>query len=48
MLYKYRLATTREDFYDITAQVRDAISQSGITDGTAVAYLPAYDRRYYN
>ena len=40
MLYEYTLSTQREDFYNITPQVREAVSKSGITSGIAVVYCP--------
>jgi secondary thiamine-phosphate synthase enzyme len=40
MLFKYNLNTPKQNFYNITAQVREAISQSEITDGIAVVYCP--------
>jgi secondary thiamine-phosphate synthase enzyme len=40
MLCEYKLSTSREDFYDITPQVREAVTKSGITDGLAVVYCP--------
>jgi secondary thiamine-phosphate synthase enzyme len=40
MLTEYRLDTPREDFYNITAQVREAAAKSGITEGIAVVYCP--------
>ena len=40
MLYKYTLSTPRENFYNITNQVRQAISESGIKNGTAVVFCP--------
>jgi len=40
MLYEYPLSTPREDFYNITPQVREAVSKSGVTDGIAVVYCP--------
>ncbi|MCL2072207.1 MAG: secondary thiamine-phosphate synthase enzyme YjbQ [Oscillospiraceae bacterium] len=40
MLYEYQLTAQRENFYNITPQVREAISQSGITSGIAVVYCP--------
>lgn len=40
MLYEYSLKTQREDFYNITAQVREAVQKSGITDGLCVVYCP--------
>jgi secondary thiamine-phosphate synthase enzyme len=40
MLTEYRIDTPREDFYNITAQVREAAAKSGVTDGIAVVYCP--------
>ncbi|MDR2166637.1 MAG: secondary thiamine-phosphate synthase enzyme YjbQ [Clostridiales bacterium] len=40
MIYEFKLAAGREDFYDITPQVREAIAKSGIADGIAVIYCP--------
>ena len=40
MFYEYQLSTPREDFYDITTQVREAVTKSGITDGIAIVYCP--------
>ena len=40
MFYEYQLSTSREDFYDITPQVREAVAKSGIKDGIAVVYCP--------
>jgi len=40
MLYEYSLSTKREGFHDITAQVREAITRSGVTSGIAVIYCP--------
>ena len=33
MLYEYQLSTPRENFYNITPQVREAVAKSGITGG---------------
>ncbi|MCL2627713.1 MAG: secondary thiamine-phosphate synthase enzyme YjbQ [Oscillospiraceae bacterium] len=38
MLFEYPLSAQREDFYNITAQVKDAISKSGVTSGVAVVF----------
>jgi len=38
MLYEYTLQTQKQHFYTITAQVREAVSKSGVTDGAAVVY----------
>ena len=40
MLYEYSLATPREDFYNITPQLREAIAKSGIANGHAIIYCP--------
>jgi secondary thiamine-phosphate synthase enzyme len=40
MIYEYTLQTIKEDFYNITAQVREAVSQSGIKSGIAVVFCP--------
>lgn len=40
MLYEYSLPTTRENFYNITPQVGEAVKRSGVTDGIAVVYCP--------
>jgi secondary thiamine-phosphate synthase enzyme len=40
MLYEYSLSAQREDFYNITPQVREAVAKSGVTNGIAVVYCP--------
>jgi secondary thiamine-phosphate synthase enzyme len=40
MLYEYQLSAQREDFYNITTQVREAVTKSGVTKGVAVVYCP--------
>jgi secondary thiamine-phosphate synthase enzyme len=40
MFYEYSLSAQREDFYNITPQVREAVKQSGVMDGIAVVYCP--------
>jgi secondary thiamine-phosphate synthase enzyme len=40
MAYEYTLSTPRENFYDITQQVRDAVGKSGVKDGVALVYCP--------
>ena len=40
MFYEYSLSAQREDFYNITPQVREAVTKSGITNGIAVVYCP--------
>jgi secondary thiamine-phosphate synthase enzyme len=40
MLLEYHISTPREDFYNITPKVREAISKSGVENGIAVVYCP--------
>ena len=40
MLFKYKLTTPKEDFYDITPQVLEAVDKSGAAHGIAVVYCP--------
>ncbi len=40
MLYEYKLSTSHEYFYDITPQVREAVTKSGAADGLVVVYCP--------
>ena len=40
MVFEYTLSTPNENLYDITPQVREAVSKSGIIDGIAVVYCP--------
>lgn len=40
MFYEYLLSTRQEDFYDITVQVREAITKSGVSDGHAIVFCP--------
>ena len=40
MLYEYTLSAQREDFYNITSQVREAVTKSGIKSGTAIIFCP--------
>ncbi|MCL1878370.1 MAG: secondary thiamine-phosphate synthase enzyme YjbQ [Defluviitaleaceae bacterium] len=40
MLQKFDLSTPRENFYNITSQVREAVSASGVKDGIAVVFCP--------
>ena len=40
MLYEYKLDTPKQNFYNITGQVRKAIADSGIISGLAVVYCP--------
>jgi len=40
MLYEYHLTTPREDFYNVTPQLREAVAQSGIASGFVIVYCP--------
>ena len=40
MLYEFTLAAPREDFYNITPQLREAVAKSGVTGGHAIIYCP--------
>ena len=40
MLHEYTLSAQREDFYNITPQVREAVNKSGVTSGIAVVFCP--------
>ena len=40
MLYEYALQTPRENFNNITRQVRQAITESGVQNGIAVVFCP--------
>jgi len=40
MLLEYQLSAIKENFYNITPQVREAVGKSGITDGIAIVYCP--------
>jgi len=40
MTYKYNLSAQREDFYNITPQVREAVAKSGISSGIVVVFCP--------
>ena len=40
MLYEFSLSAPREDFYNITAQVREAVMKSGIASGHAIVFCP--------
>ena len=39
-LYEHKLSTPKENFYNITGQVRESIAESSITDGIAVVFCP--------
>lgn len=40
MIFEYSIKTERENFYNITSSVRDALSKSGVKDGICVVYCP--------
>ena len=40
MLYEYILSAPREDFYNITQQLREAVAKSGVTTGHAIVFCP--------
>ena len=40
MLYEYTISTPQEDFYNITLQLRKAITKSGVASGHAIIYCP--------
>ena len=40
MLYEYKLSASREGFIDITAKVREAVSESGVRNGIVVVFCP--------
>ena len=39
-LYIYQLSAPRENFYDITKEVNEAVSESGVSSGTVLVYCP--------
>jgi len=39
-LFEFTLSAQRQDFYDVTPQVREAVAKSGIASGIAVVYCP--------
>jgi len=40
MFYEFSLSTPQENLYNITAQVREAVSKSGVSDGVAIVFCP--------
>jgi secondary thiamine-phosphate synthase enzyme len=40
ILKQYRLSTSEEGLYDVTAQVQSAIAESGIENGLCLVYCP--------
>ena len=39
-LYSFTLSTGKNDFYDITSMIKDAVAVSGVKDGICVVYTP--------
>jgi len=40
MFFEFTLSTPRENLYNITMQVREAVSKSGIQNGIAIVFCP--------
>ena len=40
MLFECALSTQREDFYNVTPQVRESVTKSGVKSGVAIIYCP--------
>ena len=40
MLFEFNLKAQKEDFYDITPQIREAIQESHLMNGIATVYCP--------
>ncbi len=40
MIYKFNLRTERENFYNITSYVRQAVMESGVQNGAALVFCP--------
>jgi secondary thiamine-phosphate synthase enzyme len=40
MLFEFALSVQREDFYNVTPQVREAVAKSGVLSGVATIYCP--------
>jgi len=40
MVFEYELSTSKESLYNVTTQVREAVTKSGITEGIAVVFCP--------
>ena len=39
-LFEYKLSTPKENLYNITGDVRDAVNKSGVRDGIAIVFCP--------
>ena len=40
MLKEYKLSTERQNFYNVTSYVREAVVESGIKDGICTVFCP--------
>ena len=40
MLYEYQLSAQKENFYNITSQVRESVEKSGVMSGTVTVFCP--------
>ena len=40
MVFEYTLKTEKENFYNVTRMVQEAVSKSGIKNGTCVVFNP--------
>jgi len=40
MLYEFNLSTPKSNLYNITAQVREAVKKSGVSDGSVIIFCP--------
>ena len=40
MLYEFKLSTERQNFYNITKSVNQALAKSNVSDGIAVVFCP--------
>ena len=40
MLFEYKITAPKENFYNITPQVREAVLKSGVSSGCAVVFCP--------
>jgi len=40
MFYEYSLSTPKMNLYNITAQVRESVTKSGVTDGVVIVFCP--------
>jgi len=40
MLQEFSISTPKEDFYNITSQLKQAVSESGVKNGIAVVFCP--------